>query len=360
MVYISIYIYCIIFSLLVMTKQFYKHRAIILFSIGIILILLAGLRFNIGYDYTSYENIFNNSPDLYSIITYGNTTGVELGYILINSIVKTIGGNFNLVLFISACISIIVLVKSVNEYSVYPVLSILIYISRFYFVRDMGQIRSAIACAIMIYSIKFISKRRFKEFTITTIIACSFHSVAILGFLLYFFNSIKFKNYKYVYKVLGISIIISQLKFTDILLKIVSELLPKYSTYINSEYYTSTNNLINPVTLMQILIILIFVYFNKQIDNKDNNYRVILNGYLISTAILIIFSNYYTLAGRLSTMFATFEILIIPMLIKYIFKNKDRIIIYIIIILYAILIFYFIFWQKSSHIYIPYKSIIMS
>lgn len=360
MIYFSIYACCVISSLLVMNKQFYKYRQIILFVISGMLILLAGLRVDIGYDYDSYKDIFNNAPNLYQLIVYGNRTSIEIGYILINSIVKTIGGNFNLVLFISASISLVIITKSLTKYSVYPILSILIYVSRFYFVRDMGQIRSSIACAIVLYSIKFINRKKLKEFTITILIACLFHNVAFVGFLLYGFNLIKFKDYKYVYQLLVASFIISQLNVINLILKIVSNILPQYSAYVNSDYYNLSNNLINPVLIMQILILVMFVYFRKEIECKNENYKVILNGYLISTLILILLSDYYTLAGRISTVFATFEILIIPMFAKYIFKDKDKYnkVIYILIVLYCIFIFYLVFWTKSSHMYIPYKSIL--
>ena len=359
MIYFSIYACCIISSLLAMTKQFYKHRQMILFGIAIMLILLAGLRVDTGYDYDSYKAIFNNSPNLYQLIIYGNRINIETGYILINSIVKTIGGSFNLVLFVSASISVLIVTKSLTKYSVYPILSMLIYVSRFYFVRDMGQVRSSIACAIVLYSIKFINRKQLKEFTITILIACLFHSVALIGFLLYGFNLIKFKDYKYVYKLLLVSIIVSQLKVINLILKIVSNILPQYAVYINSEYYSLSNSLINPVLIMQILILIVFVYFRKAIEYKNENYKVILNGYLISTLILILLNDYYTLAGRLSTVFATFEILIIPMFVKYVFKDKDKIVVYILIILYCIVIFYLVFWSSSSHVYIPYRSILM-
>lgn len=361
MIYISIYLYCIVMTILAITKQFQKHNKLISALIIIILVLIAGLRFEVGYDYDSYYRIYNEIPTIKDIIRNINivdSIDIEKGYLTLNSIVKSIGGNFNLLLIIMTIITLSILIISINRYSCYPMLSLLIYVSRFFFIRDMGQIRSSIACVIVLYSIKFIINKDLKNFIISIMIATSFHKVAIFGLLLYIINLKEYKNGNYIYTVLILSLVLNKLGIADGFINCIVGVIPEYSDYMTSAYYTNSSNILNPVTIMQVTILLFMAHYYNVLNEKDKYYKVLINGYLISTSVLIFFSNYYTLAGRLSTLFATFEILIIPMIVKYLFGKKVRLKVYILAIIYCIVIFYLVFLKKSINAYIPYKSIL--
>ena len=64
--------------------------------------------------------------------------------------------------------------------SIYPFISLLIYLSFFYFYRDFTQIRYALSCALVFWSIKYYLDKKLKYFFIFFIFAISFHNSAFI------------------------------------------------------------------------------------------------------------------------------------------------------------------------------------
>ena len=357
MIYFYIYFYCILGTVFSFSNKYQKYRKYYLGTITLLLVLLAGLRYNIGFDYQAYVEIFNNNGTTIDVLTGNINLDIEKGYLLLNALVKDIGLGVEVIFFIMALITIILLFISFYKYSNYLELSILIYLSRFFFVRDMGQIRSSLACAIVLYSIKFIKEKDIKKFGICILIGCLFHKGAILGVLLYVLCKFKPKNYNIYYIILALSLIIGSIDITS-LIQSISWIIPeRYLDYIFNSYYISGKGILNPVLLIQITIILMFIKYRNKIKPNQKYYDILLNGYLISTVILSIFSRFDTIAGRLSTILATFEVVIIPSFI-FIFSDKNaKKFASILIILYSLAIFYVLFVSRNIEFYIPYTSI---
>lgn len=109
------------------------------------------------------------------------------------------------------------------------------------------------------------------------------------------------------------------MSFFIILSQTISPILEKFaqsldkgSVYITSEYYTQGSGLSNPVMWMQIFISLIAVYLGVKFSTQENeNLKLVITSYIISTLILVLFNQYRMLGGRLSTMFATVEPLVV-------------------------------------------------
>jgi hypothetical protein len=116
------------------------------------------------------------------------------------------------------------------------------------------------------------------------------------------------------------------------------------STYVSEDSEKAwSNDLSNPMIYYQCAILLIFTFYEKKLSNFTPHYYTLRNAYFYSTLLLIILCQYAIIAGRTSTIFATYEMMMVPMFIM-LFNKRNRLIPYI-----AIGIIYTIFF------YINYK-----
>lgn len=108
---------------------------IFLFAV-IILSIFSGLR-TIGWDYNTYQDHFNSTPD---IIEYSRTDiSIEVGYELLVSLIKLFSGNFNFFLLIYTFLSLTVIIVLCVKYSTYPLLSFLFFVPASYSHKQWGR-----------------------------------------------------------------------------------------------------------------------------------------------------------------------------------------------------------------------------
>ena len=314
---------------------------VIMLTVYTVLSFFAGLRYDMGLDYYSYEGIFYDVAPLEDIFTgKGNFFEVhgEIGYLFLNSIIKTLGGDYTDLLLLIAFFSIGVLCYSSYLYSLFPMTTIFLYFNRFFLTRDMGQIRAGVAAALFIFSIKYIEERQLYKFLGIIIIACLFHKVAAIGIFVYFLSRFRFKN-KHYYIGLIISVILGVVIPFKELLAVFIGMDSIIIDYAFSEFGESLS-ILNPVALMQSLILILFIYFRKKIEPICYGYNTILNIYAFSTYWLFVFNQLGIIAGRVATLPATVEILILPTLIFITGNKYMRVVILLVIVLFSVTFMY--------------------
>ncbi|WP_175490599.1 EpsG family protein [Pelosinus propionicus] len=340
-------------------KQYIKY--IIICIIYFSLAFLAGLRYETGLDYSGYNEIYNDVTGFWNVISgesnYADIHG-EYGYLLLNSILKSFFDDFSFVILSMSFIGLGFIVYSCYKYSKFFFLSMFLYVTRFFFVRDMGQIRTAVACAIILYSIEAIEKRLFIRFIILIALAASFHSAALIAFPIYFISSYRFKKRVYCYSLFIAIIIGAFFPFKELIMEYLGDIGGSIINYIFSGYGESLS-MLNPVTLLQTAILLIFIYFKEKLQKKIYGYNTILNMYAFSTFWLIIFNDLGIIAGRISTMLATIEIFIIPSFLLIRNNQNIKFLNYILILLFGLSLLYAKFMQNDMYqLFIPYKSVL--
>ena len=121
----------------------------------LILVLFAGTRFETGNDWYEYTKVFSNIPSIDTFITNPVVFGMfrmEPGYILLNSIIKTLGGSIDAVFFVSAAFTIIVLFCVFKRYSFFCALAVMLYMRYGYLQTNMMFVRQGIAISILFFS----------------------------------------------------------------------------------------------------------------------------------------------------------------------------------------------------------------
>jgi len=175
--------YLIIFAILSFysLKDLYKKSKFLegeFYISGTIILLLMGLRENIGCDWKSYNLIFEEVSHPILDEKYISSF-LELGFLYLNKAIFLIGGSFNSLIFITSLLFLIPLMIFCKRQPL-PFLALTIAFPYFIVVVGMGFIRQAIAISIILLSIiQFEESRPFRYF-LSTSIASLFHKTSLI------------------------------------------------------------------------------------------------------------------------------------------------------------------------------------
>lgn len=306
-IYILIYLFFLLFSLLDFSS---KKNSLIFYWLSFLFILFIAFRGTCGTDSLNYITFFTDQTD-----TIWDWKGVEKGYAeygfyYLSVLIKSCWNNSVFYFFIISCLTFFFLITSLKNYSVYPIIGLCVYYSRFLLFRDMNQIRAALAIVIVIYALKFLGEKEKRNYFMYVIIAITIHYSAIIGVVFGFLYNVKvsFRSAILLLVSAGIVGYAGGMIIKNVLLSTGNVIM---LTYVD----TQDLGLGNPIIYYQVLLCLLFFYCEKSISKIQKNYYVIRNAYLFSTAILLLTCNLGEIGGRLSTLFATCEIFILPALI---------------------------------------------
>ena len=292
------------------------------------------LTFFIGYrerwpDEGVYIEAFKRVPNLWGFSFDLQPFGyVEKGYYLLASLVKTIYNDSRFYLIAMGGLSMFLLYKSLQKYCIIPLIGLCDYIARFLLNRDFTQMRSSLAILLIVLAIKYVREKKMWHYFAVVFVAYQIHHLALVAVPFYFLCLVKLKKWHIVAGII-ITMILSQT-----IAGFISGTVDQYSTDLNYETYTQGSyvelslGLRNPMIYFQTFILLMFTFSDKLLRSKCAYYDLFRTGYFYSTLILIFFCNYTALSGRTSTVFASLEMFILPM-ITMTWQRKNRIIYYL-------------------------------
>lgn len=344
----SLFITLFICIALLAIMDYYSHHNFGLFISTIILAVTAGIRYFTGNDYISYY--------WYYITGQG---GFERGFKFLNNF-----GHFLCLDVFQFQIFYAFLTIGLLAYFLYKNVApgiggfaILYYFSRFYWARDLGQIRASLAAVVCLYSIKYIREKRLIPFLIIVAIAGSIHNGAFIFIAAYIFAN--FCNQKISLNKTILYIILAYV--VGIFLKLNPEIIQKLtnnSSYVTSDTYTLNSSGSALTLVVQILVILAFVLINNH-NKKDDFMDTVFNVYFTGTLIALVLIGYKTLGYRLDTILNTTEIIMIPYLINKYLKNKCLIV--LLNIIACVLVFYMIIIHTKTYAFFtPFNTMFSS
>lgn len=348
--------YLSVFSLLLIlaTAEITLKNKKISVITGGLLTIVAGLRFYTGYDFNSYKNFYSEMNSFSDV--FNGSIDAEPGFLFLNFLFKSLGFNFYFFILFFSIISILLLGNFAYRFTPYPSLVLVYYYARYFLVRDMGQMRSALACIILLYAIPYIIRKKPIHFLIIVFIASLFHITALSFIIAYIFSYIfKDLTLKNVISLLCISLFIGVLvQIPDLYTWAVPE---RYIAYFTSPSYTNGQWILNPILWMQLILFIgtsIFVRPTNELEKSKLS--EILKVYFMASLILVAAGTLGTVGGRLSTLYATSEIFIVPILFANLGKNKLMNI--SLFCAFTVAIFCLIFIISGTYTdYIPYRTI---
>ena len=165
---------------------------------AIMLICIAGLRYETGGDWDSYTTLFADFPPFSRLIgrpAEFADISVEEGFVLLCALVKSLGGTVQHLFFVVSLINITLIACAARKYTQYPVVALLCYYGILYFNLEMIYIRQATAVALCFFALQYIPSKRMVPYMIFILLACTFHRVAALMIPLYFLLNIKMPSW---------------------------------------------------------------------------------------------------------------------------------------------------------------------
>lgn len=148
----------------------------------IFLIVISGTRNVGGTDYFNYLKVFNNSPNLREFVYYfKNIYEVfdihdhEIGFILINSIAKTIGLSYQDFLFFISCFFYLALYFGLRKYGDNFSAVLLVFLYKLFFYNTFVSVRQSITIALFFLSLHCIFEHKLGKYLLYCIIAFLFH-----------------------------------------------------------------------------------------------------------------------------------------------------------------------------------------
>jgi len=326
-----IFLFVLLVLVSFMGEQLPRKNKLYLMSF-LILVLAWGAGTRVGWpDQLVYEIGFNkHTPILWDWNWSDQPFGYrEKGFFLLGVICKTITNDSTFFLLTVSFITFYFLYKDFKKYSiVYPLLGLCVYVARFFAGRNLMQIRAGLCYAIVLLGVQYVTKRDWKRYFLIIFIAYLFHTSALVAIPLYFLPYLRLKK-KHVVLLIILAFIITGF-FTPVLRGLIvdtgSDLdasLKGVRSYITEDEQQSAKGLANPMIYFQTFLLMAYVFGERILKKTTVHYYTIRDAYFYSTFILITFSMFLTLSARTSTMFATFEFVIIPSLIES-FGKKNK------------------------------------
>ena len=185
--YIIISFPFVLFALLSIFVRQRKLRVVGLVVAAIIFTIFIGFRYD-SVDYYSYVSIYYSHSFHYFSFPFFNTapgtTGNEIVFATVAAALNLL--NFDVVVFFviiataSTCIKFLIFYK----YSPYFFLSVVVYLA-FIFVKDLGQIRNALAASLFLLALHYASIKNLKLYLMVLFVAFGIQAYALIALPIY-------------------------------------------------------------------------------------------------------------------------------------------------------------------------------
>lgn len=264
-----------------LTIQFSYHRKI-LFIIGeIILISLFGLqKLSVGADTQAYYDAFTNMrhTNLSSAFQYG----WEKGYVTLSWLIGRIFADGRALIFIMAFFILIPIAIWIWKESMWPELSLIVFVGTGMWQASMGIFRQWCAMAILTVSYKFVKEQRFFLFLITVLVAMLFHKTAVVFILVYFLKNIPIN---------GITMFMS-IPFSVFLALAGGRILGFLNRFARISEAGNYNGGVTMLIVLWGCILLVFIFFKGKIPERIEFYYRMVYFAAVMQPIAFTFSNW--------------------------------------------------------------------
>lgn len=249
----------------------------------------------------------------------------EPGYQLIRNLTRSISDNYQVLFGVVGAIALAIKFKAIESISPFVYGSLLVYLTNYFILHDMIQIRAGIVSGLFLFGVKFIAEQRLKPFLILTSIAICFHYSALILAPLWFVPQLKFNRVAWAAVIpFSYALALSGNTFGRLVSLIpvaqVQDLWAMYK-YSAIDGVSEDVNIFNLVIIAKAVIAIYFVATLSEIECYFVHIRVWLSIFIVGIASFIIFSDVPVIAFRLSEMLTTVEIVLIPLLV-YTFTNS--------------------------------------
>jgi hypothetical protein len=312
----------------------------LLFSFLILFFISAYRGISVGTDTVNYESYFEQLK---------SGTGwvrdkVEPGWILVNDMVISYGGEFRDVLIISTLLTLIPLFYVAKKYSYNPMLTISLYYLLYMYIYSLNITRQIIAVNIVLVGLVLLSRNRRLIFVLIVFLASLVHVSALIAIPLVFIYKAPSRNLTMV----GCVLIAMMLGIfgLEYIYRLVA--MTEYGRYLTS--YESGNKIGNFAYLLIFNSFFVFILLTI----KKTTIEVKL---FFAFVLLLNLTMRIPLGGRILMYFSIYQVIFYPYYLRNLRSNDKwmRLVVCLIVIVFSYSFFYRLFGAGEI---LPYTNVL--
>ncbi len=352
MIYILITFIIFVFSFLELTSL--KQKTVVFLLGVVVMVLFAGLRYQIGVDWGIYEGKFRGD----------DVAMVEVVYNFIIELSKFIYNDFSVNIFIVAGLAVILKARGIFSLAPMPLIGLFFYYGMFYYPQEFNQMRQGLAAGFCMYSILAIKDKHLVKFLIIMLIAVSIHASSIVFVLAYIIYYRFPENKKLLVTILLISIPFMFIDIGGVLIgfvtNIVLKIIPlpiateRMTSYLSSVYAVKHGFYAGAL----FLIYFAFLFIGKLNKIESPVFRGVTKCYVLGLSLNFIV-NSISILERFTFYYLLLGAILYPFVICHDQKFIKKLMHFCILSLILFLkIYSFLSDPESILYYIPYRSIL--
>ena len=337
-------------------KRNYKGHILFIFLAFLVLVIVSGLRYNVGADYPGYSYLYKEQP------YYDDAIGMEIeyGFIFIVDTLNNIGLEVWAFYTLTAFITYFFLFYSFKNYKSLLYLGIFFYITYGFYFFSFNGVRQALAMSALAVAVAFIQERKLVPFVGIILIGGLMHKSLFLFVPLYFvLDKIRLSKYIW-YGAFLLSLVLHFIPLVSILnissvFNVLEDSQVDYSHFLED---TNTDlNVSGSLTLgylARVFVgIIILIYY--PIVTKLNPYY--FPYFAMSLFGIILYNAFPTILfiGRINNYFLLFHVFTLAFIIDYLLRSKQKLVANAILLYFLILFFSNIYYSDNGSA--PYKFI---
>lgn len=280
---------------------------------AVALLILMTMRYSIGFDYGSYNDIFEATKA--GDWTTALVRPYEQGFYLLVKLVAACGGSYHILLLVCNVIMLGCVFWVVYKYSPMWWVSTSLYVTLQFMAHSMNLLRQSLAASIAFLGWGFLKKGQFWRYCLVILVAASFHISVLVMIPAYFVLRLPFNTR--VLAVIGGITLVGYFAFRP-LLNLVLTYFPKYSSYVGS-IYDNQNSL--TYVILPFLYCMLAMLVSSQLlqrgreEGDEKKYSILLYSSLI-TLIIYLFITKMFIVERFSIYFFMYAMLLLPEVIQ--------------------------------------------
>jgi hypothetical protein len=328
--------------------------------LAIYLVIVAGLRDEVGPDYGSYKMIYIYSGTKEYINIFlkalhlegSENVDIEWLYALINKVLLNMfNAPYYVLTLVIAIFAIYFKVEYTSDNTFYPFTFTLFMFVPNFFIGESGQIRQNLGTFIVYFAIRFIKERKLLLYLFWMFIASGIHNVCYLFIPMYWLVHVNMSRVTMLILIIA-SIFASPFEvyrvFGDFLTNLSSEsmLVQGFNGYMDESVQRLNGGFGIPEVMMMIVTFFLFV-FDKKMMEKYPYYEYHKVYAVLGICMYFIFRSNPIFSSRLVGAFIGFAYIIIPNTMYVVSLNSKRLIYAFII---SLVVFNFVVFASFRNI----------
>ena len=277
---------------------------------GGLFVLVATMRYGIGYDYFNYERLYEQLGPMTAAQLVQDPVGKQfIGYSLVTHLLYRAGLDYRSLLLVINLLMTGVVLWFVKRYSPLPWMSLFFYLTLQFFAHSMNLFRQSIAATICLLAYPFLKRRKLLPFVLVVLLAAAFHTSAL--FFLPFYWSLNWKCDGRLLGGLALAAVPVYL-FSNRAAQLVTQyLFPNYAGYIGSRYWAGLGY---RYAIFPILYFAAAWLTRRWLLAERQENRILINSSFY-VMLLYVFSIHHMILERFSIYLFPYAMLLLPKMV---------------------------------------------